>query len=117
MATELGLQTRAGSSDLSKEERTRRFYVDIAPDGALTDPQLPPLGDIYPAGNPNTLFPMRLERYDVSVVPETGMSYVDCVYSSDRSARIRPVPDKTRPGYQGIEIDFQDTVSDLPTSR
>ncbi len=115
MAIELGLQTRTGSSDFSKEQRTQRFYVDRIPDDALNDPQLPPLGTAYPAGNPNTLFPMRLERYDVSVVPETGMSYVDCVYSSDRSARIRPVPDKTRPGYQGIETDFQDTSSDLPS--
>lgn len=114
LAIELALKTRVGSSERSKEQRVRRFYVGLEPDAALGDPGLPQLGTVYPGGNQGTLFPMLLDRYDVEVA-ENGNSYVDCVYTSDRSARIRPIPDKTRAGYQGIEIDFQDTVVDIPT--
>lgn len=113
-ANELGLKTRGGATDPVKGKRVRVFYVDRAPDSALTDPELPQPNSIYPTQGPGTLFPLKLDSYDWEVA-ENGNTYVYCNYSNDRTGRLSPHPDTTHPDFKGWDIDEQDTSIDWPT--
>lgn len=109
--------THAGSTDIAnKNQRTRVWLVAAPPPAALTfDPLLPQLGSPYPYGNPNAPFPLTLDRYDVEPFEDGNQSIVTLVYTNDRSGRLRPVPDQTRPNYQEWSIDIQKSTQEIPS--
>lgn len=114
--------SRGGRSDNAKSDRTRVFRVVTAIDAAIIDgltgtpDPLPQIGEDYPGGSQGgILFPLRCDNYDVRPFGDAISALVLCHYSNDRSGRIRPVADVTRPGYQAFGVDIQKTTQDIPT--
>jgi len=113
-ATLQGVKSHGGSTDGSKAQIVLRYHVDSLPPGALSDITLPPIGTPYPLLPPDPFFPMLADRYDWEPVGDNKSTWVDVVYSNDRSGRLAPHPDKTRPGFQSASVDFQDTLGEFP---